>query len=95
MTQLNQCFIETKYLFKQKRHMKTAIKCQKTEKLIEVQPIMDRMPGTRIAHKEDQKETLSEMVYGKPIRLPGEFFNSGTETGTTDFVKDLQQGRET
>ena len=32
-----------------------------------------------------------EIVYGKQIYLPGEFFITGTEIRVTDFVKDIQQ----
>ena len=49
------------------------------------------MLDIRTAYTKVLKATLTEMVYGKQIRLPVEFFNSSTETKTTDFVKDLQQ----
>ncbi|XP_045471778.1 uncharacterized protein LOC123678682 [Harmonia axyridis] len=39
------------------------------------------------------KATAAEMVYGEPLRLPGEFLSTSTDDGadTADFVVDLRQ----
>jgi hypothetical protein len=38
--------------------------------------------GIRTAFKEDLQSLAAELVYGEPLRLPGEFFES-TMSGTT------------
>ncbi|XP_039313509.1 uncharacterized protein LOC120359577 [Solenopsis invicta] len=49
--------------------------------------------GIRAAWKEDLQATPAEMVYGEPIRLPGQFLNEAdSETDTSEgFVKDLKK----
>ena len=71
------------------RQMKAAIKCHETDRWTEVLPIV--MLGIRTAYKEDLKSSIAERVYGKQLRLPGEFFTPSTETEKSDFVKELQQ----
>ncbi|KFM61258.1 hypothetical protein X975_11147, partial [Stegodyphus mimosarum] len=47
--------------------------------------------GFRSAHKEDIGATTSELVYGKTIRLPGEFFNpTPMDASPKQFVEDLK-----
>lgn len=56
---------------------------------------VDRLPlillGLRSALREDLGCSVADLVYGQPLRLPGEFFECAT-TGThqSDFVKQLQ-----
>uniref|UniRef100_A0ABD2VYU9 Uncharacterized protein n=1 Tax=Trichogramma kaykai TaxID=54128 RepID=A0ABD2VYU9_9HYME len=40
--------------------------------------------GIRASFKEDISATSSELVYGKPLRLPGEFFKSSALPGGSD-----------
>lgn len=42
--------------------------------------------GIRSAYKDDLKTSAAELVYGEPLRLPGEFFDPGT-AGTTDVTE--------
>ena len=51
------------------------------------------MLGMRAAVKHDMKCSAAEMVFGEPLRLPGEFFVSADGDWAADpaFVVDLQQ----
>lgn len=57
---------------------------------------VDRLPiillGLRSALREDLGCSVADLVYGQPLRLPGEYFEPAT-TGTlqSDFVKQLQR----
>ncbi|XP_025271367.1 uncharacterized protein LOC112639982 [Camponotus floridanus] len=53
------------------RQLKTAIKCHQTENWVEILPVI--LMGIRAAWKEDLQATTAEMVYGEPIKLPGQF----------------------
>jgi len=57
------------------RQPKTAIKCHQTENWVEILPVV--LMGIRAAWKEDLQAT-AEMVYGEPIRLPGQFLQKNT-----------------
>ena len=48
--------------------------------------------GMRAAVKGDLNCSAAEMVYGEQLRLPGEFFSTDVENGTSDpdFVVDLR-----
>ncbi|KMQ83185.1 gag pol polyprotein [Lasius niger] len=59
------------------RQMKTAIKCHQTEKWVEVLPVV--LMGIRAAWKDDLQATTAEMIYGEPIRLPGQFLQQSTQ----------------
>lgn len=74
------------------RQMKAALRCQQsrwTEALSLV------LLGIRSAWKDDLEATSAEMVYGQPLRLPGEFLESrgpqGTDVNQAIFVQDLKQ----
>lgn len=79
------------------RQLKTAIMCHASENWTESLPLV--LLGIRSAYKEDLQSSSAEMLYGEPLRLPGEFFES-RHSGTTDitdymarlrtFVKRLQ-----
>lgn len=71
------------------RQMKAAIKCHKTEDWIEVLPIV--LLGIRTAFKEDLKTTSAELVFGRGIRLPGEFFVASKGDVQTDFANQLRK----
>lgn len=50
--------------------------------------------GIRAAWRDDLKSTSAELVYGEPLRLPGEFLTSNNNATKCDdaaeFVKDLR-----
>jgi hypothetical protein len=48
--------------------------------------------GVRSAFKEDLQTSSAELVYGEPLRLPGEFFQPSTDATTdlTDFTARLR-----
>lgn len=66
------------------RQLKTAITCHGNENWMEVLPFV--LLGIRSAYKDDLKTSAAELVYGEPLRLPGEFFDPGT-AGTTDVTE--------
>lgn len=55
------------------RQLKGAIKCHQTHAWTEVLPVV--LMGIRAAWKEDINATSADMVYGEPIRLPGQFLH--------------------
>lgn len=65
------------------RQLKTAITCHATENWMEALPLV--LLGIRSAYKEDIRASAAELVYGEPLRLPGEFFDPNT-AGTTDVT---------
>ena len=54
------------------RSLKAAIRCHENKNWLEVLPTV--MLGLRNSYKDDIKATAAEMIYGTPLRLPGEFF---------------------
>ncbi|KAG6448445.1 hypothetical protein O3G_MSEX005483 [Manduca sexta] len=79
------------------RQLKAAIVCHGNDRWTESLPWV--LLGIRTAVKEDLQSSSAELVYGEPLRLPGEFFDP-TTPGTTDtsefiarirsFAKKLQ-----
>lgn len=77
--------------------LKAAIVCPANHNKTETLPLV--LLGIRSAFKEDLNASSAELLYGEPLRLPGEFFQT-SESGTTDitdftarlqtFVKNLQ-----
>ncbi|XP_025265599.1 uncharacterized protein LOC112638313 [Camponotus floridanus] len=65
------------------RQLKAAIKCYETEAWTQVLPVV--LLGIRAVWKEDVNSTPTEMLYGEPIRLPGQFLDSSNS---------LRQGEE-
>ena len=50
------------------------------------------MLGLRTAPKEDLNCSSAELVYGKTLRLPGEFFDQQTKyTDQSDYIKELRE----
>ena len=47
--------------------------------------------GIHTAVKEDLKISAAEIIYGKEIRLPGEFFTNGSRLAYSDFTKRLRE----
>lgn len=72
------------------RQLKAAIKCHQNDRWTEILPTV--LLGIRAAWRDDLKTSSAELVYGEPLRLPGEFLTSRNENPepTTDFVKDLR-----
>lgn len=55
------------------RQLKIAILCEATEHWTEVLPTI--LLGIRASLKPDIQASSAELVYGTPIRLPGDFFH--------------------
>lgn len=71
------------------RTIKSAIKCHKTDKWMDVLPFV--LLGLRSIHKEDLGATSAELVYGTTLRLPSEFFHdSGTDCNAPDYVTKIK-----
>ncbi|KAL0861284.1 hypothetical protein ABMA27_008845 [Loxostege sticticalis] len=54
------------------RQLKAAIMCHSSTSWTEVLPLV--LLGIRSAWKDDIQASAAELVYGEPLRLPGEFF---------------------
>ncbi|OXU23058.1 hypothetical protein TSAR_005771 [Trichomalopsis sarcophagae] len=70
------------------RQLKAAIKCHKTEAWAEVLPLV--LLGMRTVYKEDLNASSAELTYGTTLPLPGEFFTSGKQQCSSDFIQKLQ-----
>lgn len=72
------------------RTVKAAIKWHATEKWCFLLPIV--LLGLRAAVKNHSKTSPTEMVFGSPIHLPGEYFpQSRINAYNTEFVKLLRR----
>lgn len=73
------------------RQLKVAIRCHQSDQRTRV--FSSVLLGIRASWKEDLQTSFAELVYGQPLRLPGEFFANSTNhtLDTADFVKDLRQ----
>ncbi|UYV71992.1 hypothetical protein LAZ67_9001493, partial [Cordylochernes scorpioides] len=75
------------------RTIKTAIRAHNNIKWTETLPTV--LLGLRAAINKDTNHSLSQMVYGKTIRLPGEFFDdSKHHLHAEEFVQQLQKQME-
>lgn len=72
------------------RQLKASITCHANSNWVESLPLV--LLGIRSAYKEDLKSTPAEMVYGEPLRLPGDFFSSEdlAEPDVTDYIARLR-----
>ncbi|CAK1590640.1 unnamed protein product [Parnassius mnemosyne] len=72
------------------RQLKTAITCHADSNWTESLPLV--LLGIRSAFKADLQCSSAELVYGEPLRLPGEFFEStvSTTTDITDFTARIR-----
>ncbi|KAJ2937652.1 hypothetical protein O0L34_g19327 [Tuta absoluta] len=59
------------------RQLKAAITCHSTSNWVEALPLV--LLGVRSAVKEDLQTSSAELLYGVPLRLPGEFFDPPSE----------------
>ncbi|XP_059061191.1 uncharacterized protein LOC131854085 [Achroia grisella] len=64
------------------RQLKAAIVCHANDQWTESLPWV--LLGVRTAFKDELQASSAELVYGEPLRLPGEFFEA-TVPGTTDI----------
>lgn len=72
------------------RQLKSSIKAHATERWTEVLPVI--LLGIRASFKEDIQATVADMVYGSPLRLPGEFFrDSDPALQRTEFLSILRE----
>jgi hypothetical protein len=62
------------------RTLKAAIMCHADQQWTEALPLV--LLGVRTSFKEDLQASVAELVYGEPLRIPGEFL-----TTTTDLVE--------
>lgn len=72
------------------RHLKNAITCHANDNWVESLPLV--LLGIRCALKEDLYTSSAELLYGEPLRLPEQFFDSPPlETiDLTDYKSRLQ-----
>jgi hypothetical protein len=72
------------------RQVKSALMCHADEHTAEALLLV--LLGIRIAWKNDLKASAAELVYGLPLRLPGEFFapSPAERTDVTDFASRLR-----
>lgn len=66
------------------RQLKAAIMCHQNTSWSEVLPLV--LLGIRSAYKEDVKASAAELLYGEPLRLPGEFFVPSTPETVPDVT---------
>ena len=71
--------------------LKSALQASQTSSWMEFLPLV--LLGVRTALKEDIKCTAAELVYGVPLRLPGEFFTSvsSTDLAPSTYMSRLRQ----
>ena len=63
------------------RQLKSAIICHENTNWLESLPLV--LLGIRSALKEDLQATSAELLYGEPLRLPGEFLNTKPDLDKT------------
>lgn len=66
------------------RQLKSAISCHADANWTDTLPLV--LLGIRSAFKEDLQTSSAELVYGEPLRLPGEFFGHNVSYYTTDIT---------
>lgn len=75
------------------RQLKAAIKCHGSARWTESLPTV--LLGIRSALKDDLGTSAAEMLYGEPLRLPGEFFAaaeaSRDDAGAATFIQTLRE----
>lgn len=72
------------------RTLKAALMCKKGNQWSEELPLV--LLGLRSAYREDLKCSTADLVYGQPLRLPGEFFDPpASNVDRTDFARSLHQ----
>lgn len=76
------------------RQLKASITCHADPNWLEVLPLV--LLGIRSAFKEDLQTSSAELLYGEPLRLPGEFFDPSTlcTSDLTEFTARLHSFAE-
>lgn len=72
------------------RQLKAAITCHANDSWVDSLPLV--LLGVRSAYKEDAQASAAELVYGQPMRLPGEFFDPQSDE-TVDMTTYLSRLR--
>ena len=72
------------------RQLKAAITCHANDGWVDSLPLV--LLGVRSAYKEDVEASAAELVYGQPLRLPGEFFDPQADetVDMTDYLSRLR-----
>jgi hypothetical protein len=64
--------------------------CHADQKWTEALPLV--LLGIRTAHKEDLQASVAELVYGKPLRIPGELLTPTAEqVNPAHLITELRQ----
>lgn len=73
------------------RQLKAAIVCHANNNWVDILPLV--LLGVRSTLKEDLKSSPAELVYGEPIRLPGDFFQPQNDevVDMTDYITKLRK----
>ncbi|KAG6458433.1 hypothetical protein O3G_MSEX010849 [Manduca sexta] len=73
------------------RQLKAAIMCHADPNWVDTLPLV--LLGVRTAYKDELKASSAELVYGEPLRLPGEFFQNTDphSTDVSEFSTRLRQ----
>lgn len=73
------------------RQLKAAIRCHENTQWTRVLPTV--LLGIRAAWREDISVTAGELVYGQPLRLPGEFLavSKASNNDPASFIVELRQ----
>lgn len=66
------------------RQLKASIMCHSTAQWTEALPLV--LLGIRSAWKADIQASSAELVFGEPLRLPGQFLNPSDDYKTTDVI---------
>lgn len=75
------------------RTLKAAIKCHESNAWVEKLPLI--LLGLRSSLKPDIGASAAELVYGQPLRLPGEFFDAqSTVTPSSEFIRGFHNHME-
>jgi cleavage and polyadenylation specificity factor subunit 1 len=72
------------------RTLKAAIMCHADQQWTEALPLV--LLGIRTAHKDDLQASVAELVYGEPLRIPGELLTPAADTIEPGyFITQLRQ----
>jgi len=72
------------------RTLKAAVMCHVDEKWTEALPLV--LLGIRTAYKEDLKSSAAELVYGEPLRVPGELLvPTAPKVEASGFIQQLRR----
>jgi cleavage and polyadenylation specificity factor subunit 1 len=69
------------------RTLKAAIMCHADQQWTEALPLL--LLGIRTAFKEDLQASVAELVYGEPIRIPGELLTPSTNPTDPALISEL------